>query len=138
MKRAVVVADGGIQIDAVLGALAAAGFEAVATGSVTEVRSHVELGAAAVVLGVSPEGPDGSHAAALLSMPPTLRRSCVVALVGPGLATGDGMRAFLLGVDLVVSAGDIARLGELVGAALASKRTLVAPLDPTAAAKLGG
>jgi hypothetical protein len=59
-------------------------------------------------------------------------------LVGPGLTTGDGMRAFFLGMELVVAVADTARLGELVSAAVASKRTLVAPLDPVASAKLGG
>ncbi len=137
MKRAVVVADGRLQVEAVLGALAAAGFEAVASSSVTEVRSQVEVGAVAVVLGAAAET-DKAAPAALGSMPPAIRRSCVVVLLGPGLTTGDGMRAFLLGVDLVVAAADTARLGELVGAAMASKRSLVSPLDPVAAAKLGG
>ena len=134
MKRAVVVADGRLQVEAVLGALAAAGFEAVASGSVAEVRSQVEGGAVAVVLG----GSAVADEAALGGMPPAVRRSCVVALLGPGLTTGDGMRAFLLGVDLVVAPTDTARLGELVGAAVASKRNLVSLLDPVAAAKLSG
>ena len=138
MKRAVVVAEGGLQVEAALGALAASGFEAVAVSSVAEVRSHVELGAVAVVMGLSAAGLEAGQNAALLSMPSGLRRSCVVALVGPGLTTWDGTRAFLLGVDLVVSVADAARLGELIGAAVASKRTLVAPLDPNAATKLGG
>ena len=138
MKRAVVVAEGGLQVEAALGALAASGFEAVAVSSVAEVRSHVELGAVAVVMGLSAEGLEAGHSAALLSMPSGLRRSCVVALVGPGLTTWDGTRAFLLGVDVVVSVADAARLGELIGAAVATKRSLVAPLDPNAATKLGG
>jgi hypothetical protein len=137
VKRAVVVADGRLQVEAVLGALAAAGFEAVASGSVADVRSQVEVGAVAVVLGASAETGEVAPAA-IGSMPPAIRRSCVVVLLGPGLTTGDGMRAFLLGVDLVVAAADTARLGELVGAAVASKRSLVSPLDPVAAAKLGG
>jgi hypothetical protein len=134
MKRAVVVGGGHLQVEAVLGALAAAGFEAVASGSLTEARSQVEVGAVAVVLGASV----AIGEVALGGMPPAIRRSCVVVLVGPGFTTGDGMRAFLLGVDLVVAAADIARLGELVGAAVAGKRTLVALLDPLAAARLGG
>jgi hypothetical protein len=138
VKRAVVVSDGRLQGEAILGALGAAGFEAVAVGSVAEVRAHVELGAVAVVLGHSAEGLEPAQTAALASMPSGLRRSCVVALLGPGLTTWDGARAFLLGVDLVVASADAPRLGELVAAALASKRTLVAPLDPNAAGKLGG
>jgi hypothetical protein len=138
VKRAVVVCDAGLQPEAVLGALAASGFEAVAVPSVAEVRSHVELGAVAVVMGLSPDGLEASQSAALVGMPSGLRRSCVVALLGPGLTTWDGARAFLLGVDLVVSAADGARLGELVSAAVASKRSLVAPLDPSAAGRLGG
>ncbi len=138
MKRAVVVADGRLQVDSVLGALAASGFEALAVSSVAEVRSNVELGAVAVVMGLSAEALEAGQAAALVSMPSGLRRSCVVALIGPGLATWDGARAFLLGVDLVVSQADAIRLGELLSAAVASKRTLVAPLDPNAAGKLGG
>jgi hypothetical protein len=138
VKRAVVVAEGGLQVEAALGALAASGFEAVAVSSVAEVRPHIELGAVAVVMGLSAEGLDAGQSAALLSMPSGLRRSCVVALVGPGLTTWDGTRAFLLGVDVVVSVADAARLGELIGAAVASKRSLVAPLDPNAATKLGG
>jgi len=54
------------------------------------------------------------------------------------LATGDGARAFLLSVDLVVAPGDAARLGELVASGLQTKRVLVARLDGHAAARLGG
>ena len=137
MKRAVVVADGRLQVEAVLGALAAAGFEAVASASLVEARSQVESGAVAVVLGSSGEAGDAALAP-LAGLPAAMRRCCVVVLIGPGLTTGDGMRAFLLGVDVVVGVADTARLGELVGAAVASKRMLVAPLDPVASAKLGG
>lgn len=137
MKRAVVVSDGRLQVEAVLGALAAAGFEAVASASLGEARSQVESGAVAVVLSASGEAGD-TALAALAGIPAATRRCCVVVLVGPGLTTGDGMRAFLMGVDLVVGAADTPRLGELVGAAVTSKRTLVAPLDPVASAKLGG
>jgi hypothetical protein len=137
VKRAVVVADGRLQVEAVLGALAAAGFEAVAASSLAEARTQLEIGAVAVVLGSSAEGGDVGLAA-LAGIPPAMRRGCVVVLVGPSFTTGDGMRAFLLGVDLVVATPDVARLGDLVGGAVASKRALVAPLDPLAAAKLGG
>jgi len=137
VKRAVVVADGRLQVEAVLGALAAAGFEAVGSASLGEARSQVEAGAVAVVLGSSGDAGDPALAA-LAGMPAATRRCCVVVLVGPGLTTGDGMRAFFLGVELVVAVADTARLGELVSAAVASKRTLVAPLDPVASAKLGG
>jgi hypothetical protein len=138
VKRAVVVADGRLQVDAVMGALGAAGFEAVAVSSVGEIGSYVELGAVAVILGLAAEGLEAGQSAALASMPSSLRRSCVAALVGPGLTTWDGTKAFFLGVDVVVAAPDVPRLGDLVAAALASKKTLVAPLDPNAAGKLGG
>ncbi len=138
MKRAVVVSDGRLQVDAVLGALAAAGFEAVEVENVNRVRSDLEAGAAAVVLGYAGHSNDPSHLAVLTSLPPGLRRACVVVLVGPGLATGDGTRAFHLGVDLVVAWHDTPRLGELIDSAVAFKRTLVAPLDPAAATRLGG
>ncbi|HVN74910.1 MAG TPA: hypothetical protein VMT19_01235 [Thermoanaerobaculaceae bacterium] len=138
MRRALVLADGHIQVEAVLGALAAAGFEAVAVGSTAEIRPQVELGAAVVVMGTAGTPEADSARTALPGMPAGLRRSCVVVLVGGGPATGDGLRAFLLGADLVVAAGDAARLGELAGAAVAAKRALVAPLDPVAAGRLGG
>jgi hypothetical protein len=137
VKRAVVVADGRLQVEAVLGALAAAGFEAVAVASLSEARAQLELGAVAVVVGSSGEVGEAGLGA-LAGIPPTARRACVVVFIGPGFTTGDGMRAFLSGADLVVAVADGARLGELVGAALVSKRALVAPLDPLAAAKLGG
>ncbi|OYV93578.1 MAG: hypothetical protein B7Z68_08490 [Acidobacteria bacterium 21-70-11] len=121
MKRAVVLAGPGLQAEAALGALAAAGFDAVAAGSAADVRAHVEIGAAVVVLGSGGPGLDAAQAAALASMPAVLRRSCVVVLVGQGFTTGDA-----------------ARLGELAGAAVAAKRVLVAPLDPSAAGRLGG
>jgi len=61
--------------------------------------------------------------------------------LGPGAralstaeATGEAMR----GVDLVVAWHDTAHLGELIDTAVAFKRTLVAALDPAAAARLGG
>ena len=138
MKRAIVVSDGRLQVDAVLGALAASGFEAVAVDDVSAVRANLEAGAAAVILGHSAHGGDAPQLAALASIPVGLRRSCVVALVGPGLLTGDGTKAFTLGVDLVVAWHDTAHLGELIDTAVAFKRTLVAALDPAAAARLGG
>ncbi len=138
MRRALVVADSNLRPEAVLGALSAAGFEAVAVESPVEIRSQVELGAAVVVLGAAGGGLDQAQAAALAALPHGLRRSCVVMLIGGGPATGDGLRAFLLGVDLVVAAGDAARLGEFAGAAVAAKRALVTPLDPAAATRLGG
>jgi len=138
MRRALVVADGSLQLEAALGALSAAGFEAVGVESAAEIRPQVELGAAVVVLGAVGGGLEPARAAALVALPQGLRRSCVVLLVGGGPATGDGLRAFLLGVDLVVAAGDAARLGELAGAAVMAKRALVTPLDPAAAARLGG
>jgi hypothetical protein len=138
VKRAVVLAGPALQAEAALGAMAAAGFDAVAAGGVADLRAHVEVGAAVVVLGAGGEGLDPAQAAALASMPAALRRSCVVVLVGQGLTTGDGLRAFSLGVDLVVGTADAARLGELAGAAVSAKRALVAPLDPTAAGRLGG
>jgi hypothetical protein len=138
VKRAVVLAGPGLQAEAALGALAAAGFDAVAAGSAAEVRAHVEVGAAVVVLGAVGQGLDAAQAAGLASMPAVLRRSCIVVLVGQGFTTGDGFRAFALGVDLVVGTADAARLGELASAAVAAKRALVAPLDPAAAGRLGG
>jgi hypothetical protein len=138
VKRAVVVTDGRLQADAVLGALAASGFEAVELDNVSRVRSNVEAGAVAVVLGYAGHTGDPGHLAALAALPPGLRRACVVVLVGPGLATGDGTRAFHLGVDLVVAWHDTPRLGELIDSAVALKRTLVASLDPAAATRLGG
>ena len=138
MKRAVVLAGPVLQPEAALGALAAAGFDAVAAGGAAEVRAHVEVGAAVVVFGLGTGGLDPAQAAAVAAMPAALRRSCVVVLVGHGLTTGDGFRAFSLGVDLVVGTVDAARLGELAGAAVAAKRALVAPLDPAAASRLGG
>ncbi len=138
MRRAVVLAGPGLQAEAVLGALAAAGFDAVPATGAAEVRAHVEVGAAVVVLGSGGQGLDAAQAAALASMPAVLRRSCVVVLVGQGFTTGDGFRAFALGVDLVVGTADATRLGDLAGAAVAAKRALVAPLDPPAAGRLGG
>jgi len=138
VKRAVVVSDGRLQVDAVLGALAAAGFEAVEVDNVNAVRSNLEGGAAAVILGHSAHVGDAPQLATLASIPAGLRRSCVVALIGPGLATGDGTNAFHLGVDLVVAWNDTPRLGELIDSAMAFKRNLVAALDPAAATRLGG
>ena len=138
MKRAVVVSDGRLQVEAVLGALAASGFEAVEVDNINAVRSNLEGGAAAVVLGHSAHVADAPQLAALASLPPGLRRSCVVALVGPGLTTGDGTKAFQLGVDLVVAWHDTSRLGDLIDSAVAFKRNLVASLDPAAATRLGG
>jgi hypothetical protein len=138
MKRAVVVADGPLRPEAVLGALTSSGFEAVTVATLHEARFQVETGATAVVAGINGAPWDGDRVTPINTMLPAVRRSCVVVLVGPGLATGDAAKAFLLNVDLVVSATDAARLGELVGAALALKRHLVAAVDTAAAARLGG
>ncbi len=138
MRRAVVLGGGSLQADAALGALAAAGFDAVAAGGAAELRGHVEIGATVVVLGSAGGGLDAAAAAALATLPAALRRGCAVLVVGPGLVTGDGLRAFLLGVDLVVATADAARIGELAASAVGVKRVLVAPLDPAAAGRLGG
>lgn len=128
---------GGVPVDATLGALAAAGFEAVAVNHPGELRAQVEAGAAAVILADEEAERMAEHFAVLATMPPALRRSCVVLAVAPGFVTGDGLRAFALGADVVVSPQDLPQLGELVSAATACKRMLVAPLDAAAAARLG-
>jgi hypothetical protein len=138
VKRAVVVGDGRLHVEAALGALTSAGFEAVAVASTAEARSLVESGAVAVVVGVGGVAWDQERALPLATLAPAVRRASVVALVGEGMPTGDGLRAFVYGVDLVVSVADLTRLGELLGVAVTGKRALVAPLDPHAAARLGG
>jgi len=137
VKRAVVVADGQVHTETALGSLAAAGCEGVTVAGTAEARAAAEAGALVIVLGVADGRLDGERAAPLQSMPPTVRRGGVIALGGDGLSTGDGMQAFSHGVDLVVARGDLSRVGELAAAVIASKRTLVAQLDPTAAARLG-
>jgi hypothetical protein len=137
MRRAVVLRLGGVPVDATLGALAAAGFEAVAINRPGELRAQVEAGAAAVVLADAEAERIVEQFAVLATMPPALRRGCVVLAVAPGFVTGDGLRAFTLGADMVVSPQDLPQLGELVSAAAACKRMLVAPLDAAAAARLG-
>ncbi len=138
MKRAVVVADGQLRPETALGALTSSGFEAVTVTTLAEARFQVETGATVLVAGVNDAHWEGERPTPVNTMLPAVRRSCVVVLVGPGLATGDAAKAFLLNVDLVVSATDAARLGELVGAALALKRHMVAAVDTAAAARLGG
>lgn len=131
MRRALVVDGCGVHADAVLGALAAAGFEALSVPSLAAARPLVEAGAVAVVAGMG----GGEGFAALCTWPPAVRRSCVVAVLGG--ADSGGMRAFQLGVDLVLPAADEARLGDTLAAALVTKRLLVAPVDPAAAVRLG-
>lgn len=131
MRRALVVDGCGVHADAVLGTLAAAGFEAIAVPSLQAARPLVEAGAVAVVVGMGV----GEGLAVLCMWPASVRRACVVAVLGgddPG-----GMRAFQLGVDVVLPAADEARLGEAMAAALTIKRLLVAPVDAAAAARLG-
>lgn len=120
------------------GALAAVGFEAVTVPTYREARQEVERGAVAVV--VCPDAPPWTpqNAQPLLSMPPALRRGCVVVLLGNGWVTGDGWQAFLLQVDLLLNAADATRLGELLRAVLGAKRQLVGVVDAKAAARLAG
>ena len=138
MKRAVVVGDGKLHVESALGALTASGFEAVAVASATEARIQVEAGAQVVVVGATGMPWTGERSAPLATMPPALRRGFLLVLVETGFVTGEGIRAFLLGADLVVATADLGRLGELASGALAAKRQLVAALDPIAAARLGG
>lgn len=138
MKRAVVVGDGKLHVESALGALTASGFEAVAVTSTTEARAQVEAGATVVVVGASGMPWTGERAAPLATAPPAVRRAFLLVLVESGFVTGEGIRAFLLGADLVVAAADVGRVGDLVAGALAAKRQLVAALDPAAAARLGG
>lgn len=136
MKRVVLVSDNAAQ--AYQGALAAAGFEAVAVPSYRKARMEVEAGAVAVV--VCPEAPSwgGADSQLLVAMPAALRRGCLVVLVSPGVQTGDGWAAFVASVDLIVAATDAPRLGDFLRAALTAKRQLVGLLDPEAASRLGG
>lgn len=137
MRRVVVVRDGLPVADALLGLLTAAGFDSVAVPNAGEARTLVDAGAVAVVLGFS-EGADPQRFGPVVSMPSAVRRGCVVALIGPGLSTGDGSRAYLLSVDLVVGPSDTQKLGELLGSSIVAKRALVALLDPVAATRLAG
>ena len=133
-----VVPGAGVHPDSVSGSLAAAGFEALVVRSVPEARSQVEAGALVMVIGTGGSEWAGPVSVPVLSMPPSLRRSCLVVLAGAGFATGDAWRALTLGVDAVVAASDLERLGEICAGALSAKRALVAPLDAAAAARLGG
>ncbi|HPC82530.1 MAG TPA: hypothetical protein P5234_04105 [Thermoanaerobaculaceae bacterium] len=137
MRRVVLVPDPRVRLEAAAGALAAAGLEAVVATGLADARRLVEGGALGVVIGVPEGGWVGEEPATLASWPTGVRRRCVVALAGPGLLTGDGVRAFLLGVDLLVSAGDLGKLGEIMACALQTKGALLAPLDPAAAARFG-
>jgi len=138
LKRVVVVSDGPVHLETAQGALAAAGWEAVTVAVVSEARAQLESGALAVVVAVPGLEGAGERLGPVLASPATVRRGYVVAAVGPGLRSSDGRQAFALGVDLTVGPGDVARLGELISVAVATKRALVAPLDPLAAARLGG
>lgn len=139
MKRVVVMAETGAPLEAALGALSAAGFEAQSAAGADAARSLVEAGAIAVVLIASAASTvDAAAAQAFATLPPGPRRGLVIALIGANLTTGDGVRAFLLNADLVVATADLTRLGDLLAGALAVKRGLVAGLDPAAAARLGG
>lgn len=126
------VEGSGVHAEAALGALAAAGFEALPVPSLAVARPLVEAGAVAVVVG--PGG--GQGLAALSTWPLAVRRACVVALLGESDPGGRG--AFRLGVDVVLPAGEVGRLGEALAAAVATKRLLIAPMDAAAAARLGG
>lgn len=138
MRRVVVVSEGGAHVEAALGSLGAAGLEAVRAGSFAEARALVESGGVAVVIIGTLEIWQGPAAQPVATLPNALRRGSVIVLVIPGIATGDGSRAFLASVDLVIAPADSARLGELVAGALQAKRALVGKLDPVAAARLGG
>lgn len=138
MKRVVLLSDPRVRLEAAAGALAAAGLEAVVSTGLADARQLVEGGALGVVIGVPEGGWSGDRPAALATWPAAVRRRCVVALLGPGLATGDGVRAFLLGVDLLVSGADLGRLGEIMTGAFQAKGVLLGPLDPATAARFGG
>jgi len=136
VRRVVLATAGPAQTH--LGALAAAGFEAVTVADYRKARTEVEGGAVAVVL--CPDLPPwgGQESWPLLAMPAALRRGCVLVLLSNSFATGDALRAFVLQVDLVVAASDAPRLGELLRAALSAKQKLVALVDEEAAARLAG
>lgn len=138
MKRAVVVGDGKLHVESVLGALTASGFEAVAVASTAEARAQVEAGAQVAVVGASGVPWTGERSAPIATMPSAARRGFLLVLVETGFVTGEGIRAFLLGADLVAATADAGRLGELAAGALVAKRQLVAALDPVAAGRLGG
>lgn len=85
-----------------------------------------------------PGAADFAYAQPLLSMPSALKRSCVIVILGNGPATGGGWQAFVLQVELLLSAVDATRLGELLWAVLAAKWRWVGLLDEEAAASLAG
>ena len=138
MRRVVLLSDPLVRLEAAAGTLAAAGLEAVISSDLAEARHLVEGGALGVVIGVGEGGWSGARPAALATWPAAVRRRCVVALLGPGLVTGDGVRAFRLSGDILVSGADLGRLGEIMVGALQAKGALLAPLDPATAARFGG
>ncbi len=134
MRRIVVVEAPGIHVDTVLGSLGAAGFEAVRATTTDDARRQVEAGAVGIVVAREAEG----VARTLGTLPPTVRRGCLLLLIGAREQKPSGLDAFLAGADLVLGSNECARIGEVTAAALAAKRSLVAALDPAAAARLGG
>jgi hypothetical protein len=132
--RAAVLGGGSLHVESALGALSAGGIEAVAAATMSEARALVEAGTVVLVVG---EGALDECGKAMCSWPQTLRRGAVVMLVERQGGSAPSNRSFLLGVDAVVGAGEVARLGDLAGRAAAAKRQLVAAIDSGAAARFG-
>ena len=120
--RVVVTAEDAVA--AALEPLEGEGVELLPAGSVAEALRHLD-GRRLVVL-VAGEGADLEPLSAL---PPAVRRRLVVVLVGAGLTTGDWLGAFVRGVNLTVSGGDLAHLPRLVEAAAHRRRELAALIE---------
>ena len=122
----VYVAGGDPRLRAAADALRTSGFEVEVVETSEEAARRVgpaEL--SAVVVG---EDPDVLQP--FQQMAPRHRRRLVVVQVGGGVATADGAAAFVRGVNLLVSASDVGRLGDLVALAVNRHRDLVALVEP--------
>lgn len=122
----VYVANGDPGMRAAVDALRASGFEVEAVESADEAARRIgptEL--STVVIG------DGENVLQpFQQMPPRVRRRVVLVQVGGSVATADGAAAFVRGVNLLVAAADVGRLGDLVALALNRHRDLVALIEP--------
>ncbi len=111
-------------------ALAELGYGVVVAADKAAAEAKLDEGCGVVVIGEAfGQEQDGGRSLLrrLGGLPPAQRRSTVAILVSSKFRTGDGLPAFVLGADAVVSSKDLANAKQVLKEAISGKEELYGP-----------
>jgi len=129
-KSALVCLDAEAERQSVSGALAKLGYAVLVATDMKEAESKIDERHRVVVIGET-FGREQDGGRSLLrrlgGLPPARRRSTVVTLISTKFRTGDGLPAFVLGADAVVSSKDLGDARRVLERAISGKEELYGP-----------